>query len=215
MFPQEVQKVYEAIRDAILEEAYEPGQALPEVPLARRYGVARTRIRQVLQRLERDMLVEIVPARGAFVKPISMTEFQEIFEIREALEGIAARLAARKRRDEEIDDLLQRFEALRQDATSGSGKDKILLGGSLHEFVLRSAGNKKIVAILSPLQMQVTRIWRRGLVLSPERIEKAFQEHLEILGFLKAKDEAMAELKMREHIANAFKDYVRVLILKE
>lgn len=215
MFPQEVQKVYEAIRDAILDEVFQPGQALAELPLAGQYGVTRTRIRQVLQRLERDMLVEIIPARGAFVKPISMTEFQEIFEIREALEGIAARLSARKRRDEEIDELLGRFEALRQDLTATCGKRKVLLGGALHEFVLRSAGNKKIVAILSPLQMQVTRIWRRGLVLSPERIEKAFQEHLEILSFLKARDEAMAELKMREHIANAFRDYVRVLILKE
>jgi DNA-binding GntR family transcriptional regulator len=61
----------------------------------------------------------------------------------------------------------------------------------------------------------VTRIWKRGILLSPDRINKAFKEHIEILAVLKAKNEAMSEQKMREHISNAFKDYVRVLILNE
>ena len=74
MFSEEVQRVYEEIKNGILDETYEPGQALPEIPLAQKYGVKRTRIRQIFQKLERDTLVEIIPARGAFVKPISMIE---------------------------------------------------------------------------------------------------------------------------------------------
>jgi DNA-binding GntR family transcriptional regulator len=215
MFPKEVQQVYEEIKNGILEETYEPGQALPEIPLAQKYGVKRTRIRQIFQKLERDTLVEIIPARGAFVKPISMIEFQEIFEIREALEGIAARLAARKRRDEDIEKNIQGFEALKDDRSDDNLERKVRLGGTLHEFILRSAGNKKIIGILEPLQTQVRRIWNRGILLSPERINKAFKEHIEILKLLQAKDEEMSERKMREHISNAFKDYIRVLILNE
>jgi DNA-binding GntR family transcriptional regulator len=215
LFSEEVQRVYEEIKNGILDETYEPGRALPEIPLAQKYGVKRTRIRQIFQKLERDTLVEIIPARGAFVKPISMTEFQEIFEIREALEGIAARLAARKRRDEDIEKIIKEFGAIKKDQTGDNLERKVRLGGTLHEFILRSAGNKKIIGILEPLQIQVTRIWKRGILLSPERINKAFQEHREILAVLKAKDEAISEQKMREHISNAFKDYVRVLILNE
>jgi DNA-binding GntR family transcriptional regulator len=215
MFSEEVQRVYEEIKNGILDETYEPGRALPEIPLAQKYGVKRTRIRQIFQKLERDTLVEIIPARGAFVKPISMIEFQEIFEIREALEGIAARLAARKRRDEDIEKIIKEFEALKDDQPDDNLEGKVRTGGTLHEFILRSAGNKKIISILEPLQIQVTRIWKRGILLSPERINKAFKEHIEILAVLKAKNEAMSEQKMREHISNAFKDYVRVLILNE
>jgi DNA-binding GntR family transcriptional regulator len=215
MFSEEVQRVYEEIKNGILDETYEPGQALPEIPLAQKYGVKRTRIRQIFQKLERDTLVEIIPARGAFVKPISMIEFQEIFEIREALEGIAARLAARKRRDEEIEKIIRQFEALKADRNADNLDQKVRLGGTLHEFILRSAGNKKIIGVLEPLQMQVRRIWNRGIVLSPERINKAFREHREILTVLRAKDETLSERRMREHISNAFKDYIRVLMLNE
>lgn len=215
MFSEEVQRVYEEIKNGILDETYEPGRALPEIPLAQKYGVKRTRIRQIFQKLERDTLVEIIPARGAFVKPISMIEFQEIFEIREALEGIAARLAARKRRDEDIEKIIKDFEIITNNPTDDNLERKVQIGGTLHEFILRSAGNKKIISILEPLQIQVTRIWKRGILLSPERINKAFKEHIEILAVLKAKDEAMSEQKMREHISNAFKDYIRILILNE
>jgi len=215
MFSEEVQRVYEEIKNGILDERYEPGQALPEIPLAQKYGVKRTRIRQIFQKLERDTLVEIIPARGAFVKPISMTEFQEIFEIREALEGIAARIAARKRRDDDIEKIITEFEALKDDRRDDNLERKVQLGGTLHEFILRSAGNKKIMSILEPLQTQVRRIWNRGILVSPERINKAFNEHIEILKLLKAKEEATAERRMREHISNAFKDYIRVLILNE
>ena len=215
MFSEEVQRVYEEIKNGILDETYEPGRALPEIPLAQKYGVKRTRIRQIFQKLERDMLVEIIPARGAFVKPISMIEFQEIFEIREALEGIAARLAARKRRDEDIEKIIREFEALKDDRNADNLEQKVRIGGTLHEFILRSAGNKKIIGILEPLQMQVRRIWNRGIVLSPERINKAFGEHIEIMTVLQAKDEALSERRMREHISNAFKDYIRVLMLNE
>ncbi len=215
MFSEEVQRVYEEIKTGILDETYEPGQALPEIPLAQKYGVKRTRIRQIFQKLERDTLVEIIPARGAFVKPISMIEFQEIFEVREALEGIAARLAARKRRDEEIEKIIQEFEALKDARNADNLEQKVRLGGTQHEFILRSAGNKKIIGILEPRQIQVTRIWKRGILLSPERINMAFKEHIEILRVLRAKDEAAAERRMQEHIANAFKDYIRVLMLNE
>jgi len=215
MFSEEVQRVYEEIKNGILDETYAPGQALPEIPLAQKYGVKRTRIRQIFQKLERDTLVEIVPARGAFVRPISMIEFQEIFEVREALEGVAARLAARKRRDDDVERIIGEFEALKDDQGGENLERKVRLGGTLHEFILRSAGNKKIISILEPLQTQVRRIWNRGILLSPERINKAFNDHIEILRVLRAKDEAAAERRMQEHIANAFKDYIRVLMLNE
>lgn len=215
MLPEAVQGVYEALREAIIDESYPAGQPLPEMPLAEKYGVKRTRIRQILQRLERDGLIEIIPARGAFVKPISMGELQEIFELREALEGIAARLAARKRRDGELGELQAAFAGLSEGPAAERLHEKVRLGGELHAFILRSAGNRRIQAVLEPLQVPVARLWRQGILLSPERIAKAFGEHIAILAALQERDEALAERRMQAHVAEAFKDYIRVLVLNE
>lgn len=215
MFPEDVQKVYEEIKKGILDEMYEPGQPLPEIPLANKYGVKRTRIRQIFQKLERDTLVEIIPARGAFVKPINTIELQEIFEIREALEGIAARLAARKRRDEDIEKIVSLFGVVKDNQANENLEKKVHIGGILHEYILCSAGNKKIINILEPIQIQVTRVWKSGILHSPDRINKAFKEHIDILTAVKEKDEELSEQKMREHISSAFKDYIRILILNE
>ena len=213
MFPEEVETVYETIKNEIIDDIYEAGQALPEIPLAEKYGVKRTRVRQILRRLQRDTLVEIIPAKGAFVKPISPLELQEIFEIREALEGIAARLAARKRKDEEIEKIVKLFEAFDDKPNDTNLERKVHIGIILHDFILKTAGNKKIIQILEPLQIQVTRIWRKGILHNPERINKAFKEHIEIIKALKDKDENRSERKMQKHLLNAFKDYVRLFLL--
>lgn len=80
---------------------------------------------------------------------------------------------------------------------------------------LHSAGNRRIQAVLEPLQIPVTRLWRQGILRSPERINKAFGEHIDILTALGERDEALAERRMQAHIAEAFRDYIRVLVLNE
>lgn len=208
MFPDEVHHVYKQIKGKILKGDYAQGQPLPEIPLAAEYGIKRTRIRQIIQKLESEALIERIPNKGAFIKSITPKDLQEIFEMREALEGMAARLAARRRIDNELDRLIALFKK----NENSDLRTKVKIGDQLHEFILQSSDNRMIVNTIGPLKTQIRRIWKAGLII-PGRINKAFNEHKDILAALRKKDEALAERKMREHLSNAFREYINVILV--
>jgi DNA-binding GntR family transcriptional regulator len=158
--------------------------------------------------LESEALIDRIPNKGAFIKSITPKDLGEIFEMREALEGMAARLAARRRNDNELDRLIALFEK----NENSDLEAKVMIGDQLHEFILQSSGNRMIINTIEPLRMQIRRIWKAGLVI-PGRINKAFDEHRDILAALRKKDEDRAERKMREHLLNAFKEYINVILL--
>jgi len=214
MLPKEAEIAYETMREKIIRGEYGPGFPLTEIPLSVEYGTKRTRIRQILQRLERESLVEIFPHRGAFVKPITGKDLQEIFEMREAVESMAARLCARRRDDEALRHLCDLFEKYRKSSTDGFLKEKIEIGERLHQFILQNSKNGRIVDTMQHLKLQIMRVWEVGIRI-PDRIQSAFREHLEILSAITERDEALAERKMKEHISTAFKDYIKVTLLDE
>lgn len=211
---EEAERAYEAVKEKIIHGEYGPGFPLAEIPLSVEYGTKRTRIRQILQRLERESLVEIFPHRGAFVKPITGKDLQEIFEMREAIESMAARLCARRRDDESLRQICVLFEKYRKSSTDGYLKEKIEIGERLHQFIMQNAKNGRIADIMQHLKLQIMRVWEVGIRI-PDRIHSAFREHLEILSAITERDEALAERKMKEHISNAFRDYIKVTLLGE
>lgn len=214
MVPQKTESVCEQIRRKIIRGDYPPGAPLSEIPLAREYNVTRARIRQALQKLEEESLVERFPYRGAFVKPITPKELQEIFEIREALESVAARLAARRRDEEPLKALKLLFEKYRRSSSQSCLKEKIEIGERLHQFIVESSKNGKIIETMQRLRFPIMRIWEVGFRI-PDRIQNAFREHLAILRAIAEGKEDLAERTMRAHISKAFKDYIRVTMLQE
>src|SRR5436190_5321759 len=86
--------VYGALRQAILDREFDPGEPLTEHGLCARFRVSRTPVREALAKLERDHLVRVVPKKGAFVRTLSSDEIRDLYEVREALEALAVRLAA-------------------------------------------------------------------------------------------------------------------------
>ena len=214
MFPEPVEKVYEKIKSEILNNTYLPGQALTEIPLSEKYSIKRARIRQVIRRLESDSLVTRIPGKGAFVKSITPKDFQAIFEVREALEGMAARLAARRRKDGELEKIIQLFEKNAEINKAESVQYRKKIGQKLHDFILQSCENDLIIKAIEPLKMQILRIWQDSSTFTPKRVKDSFKEHKEILKALKCKDEKQAEAKMKEHIAIAFKEYLTTIFNK-
>jgi DNA-binding GntR family transcriptional regulator len=212
--PQKAESVCEQIRKKIIRGEYPPGSPLSEIPLSREYGVTRARIRQALQKLEEESLVERFPYRGAFVKSITPKELQEIFEMREALESMAARLAARRRDEETLKALQLLFEKYRKSSATSHLQKKIEIGERLHQFIVESSKNGKIIEAMQRLRFPIMRIWEVGFRI-PDRIQNAFREHLAILRAIAEGKEALAERTMREHITNAFKDYIQVTMLQE
>jgi DNA-binding GntR family transcriptional regulator len=207
MYPDEVLQSLEKMKSDITEGIYAQGESLNEIHLAKKYGIKRTRIRQILNELEKLTLVDRVPSKGAFVKIITARDLQEIFELKEALEGMAAKLAARRRRDEQLAEMMAAFYEAKRTLSRTDFEGKIKIGEKLHQFILANCDNNRIVNAMTPLAFQMIRIWNRGINI-PERIDKAFKEHGEILAAIRDKDEEKAEIKMKLHISTAYKDYM-------
>ena len=212
-FSKDIQLVYEDLKAKIINDVYSSGQPLPEEPLAAQYGVKRTRIRQILQELENEGLVDRIPGKGAFVESITSEDLQEIFEMREALEGMASRLAARRREDDGLERIIELFERIEKHSADTELEYYVEIGEKLHQFILQSCNNSMIANTMERLRTRIMRIWKGGLSI-PGRIDKAFEEHKEILMTIKEKNEDLAEHKMRQHISSAFKEYIKEMFLR-
>jgi DNA-binding GntR family transcriptional regulator len=207
MLPAKVQLILEEMKREIINGTYSQGEPLSEIPLANKYGTNRTRIHQVIDELDKLSLVEKIPSKGAFVKVITSKDLQEIFELKEAIDGMAAKLAARRRRDDQLNEMIALFEEAKSSFTDTDYERKIDIGYKLHQFILRSCDNSRIVNVIKPLECQIMRLWKMGIHF-PERINKAFNEHIDILMAIKEKNEELAEMKMKFHMSSAFKDYI-------
>src|SRR2546422_6782820 len=99
-------RVVRGLRSQILSGELEPGTALSEVTLAGTFGVSRTPVREALKQLQVEGLVEIVPRVGTFVSKPSLRDVTELLEVKEVLEGLAARLLAQRGRVPELERLV-------------------------------------------------------------------------------------------------------------
>jgi GntR family transcriptional regulator, rspAB operon transcriptional repressor len=202
----DVRSAYEAIKQKILDGGYAPGQPLGEMALAQAHQIKRTRVRQILIMLEHDQLVEKLPAKGTFVKPITPELLQTVFEVREALEPMAARLAARRRDDAELQAIAALFDAQDRAADADSLTRKEEISALLHRFIRTSARNDMICSCLRVVELQTRRVWQAGLNIEG-RINQAFEDHKKLLQHLKNQDERAAEQLMREHLVEASSAY--------
>ena len=205
------QRAYNAIKEAILSNQFPPGESLAEQMLADLYQVSRTPVREALQRLAKDGLVEMIPRCGAFVARISLEDAVEIFHMREALEGMAARLAAPHMPDPVIYQLESAFDAAA--ALVGSAKQQAMYeaGISLHDAILLAARSERMRQSVTQLLDQIIRL--RGLaVMASGRRELSFEQHRIILDGLRRHDPDESERAMRLHLASTL-DTITVLIV--
>ena len=206
-------RIYEKIRMAILTGEIPAGERLVELDLAAKMNSSRTPVREALQKIASEGLIYSIPRAGYIVGEISETDLQEIFEMREALEGMASRLAARRREDDEVERIIELFERIEKHSADTELEYYVEIGEKLHQFILQSCNNSMIANTMERLRTRIMRIWKGGLSI-PGRIDKAFEEHKEILMTIKEKNEDLAEHKMRQHISSAFKEYIKEMFLR-
>jgi DNA-binding GntR family transcriptional regulator len=191
--------------EAISGGEFEPGQRLSEADLARRFGISRGPLREALQRLEGRLVVRRARV-GVHVIELSPDTIQELFAVREALEGMAARLAAEKARKSDI-------KALRSLLTRHS-KDPVLAAGAgyrqsssdddFHATIVRLAGNQRLEALLFDQLYYQLRLYRYRSSAKAGRALVAFEEHVAIVKAIEEGDPEAAEAAMRTHIRNAY-----------
>ncbi len=194
-------RVIAEMRRRIIDGAIQPGALLSELALAEEFGVSRTPVREALKQLQTEGLVEIRPRVGTFVTTPSRREITELFEMKELLEGAAARLLSQRGRVPEID-LLE--ENLRQaDAAVERGdRDRYAeLVQEFHDLLIAGADNRKLEAHYRTLMNQLAYPRLVATSLSqPGRPMQSDREHHHVLDLIIEKDGDSAERVMREHV---------------
>jgi DNA-binding GntR family transcriptional regulator len=201
-------RVYERLRDQILNGDLQPGDQLVEARLAGELGVSKTPVREALIRLQRDGLVHAEPYRGARVMSPSEEDVREILELRLALEVHIARDLAERRPE----DALRRLEEtiIRGRKALAAGKRRRVLS-SLTEFsdvMSEASGNARLARVLGELRSVLLLIASTSLQASG-REKRSLDEHERILRAIKAGDPDAAAQATIEHILSIERDSLR------
>jgi DNA-binding GntR family transcriptional regulator len=194
--------VLEAIREAIIEGVLKPRERLMEIQLAEELGVSRTPIREALRKLELEGFIVMVPRKGAYVADISVKDITDVFEIRAALEGLAAVLAAERITDEELEGM-ERLLVEKAEAISRKDMDKLVkVDTEFHETIYRASRNERLAVIINNLREQIQR-YRATSLAFPGRMRQSLEEHRSIVEAIQSRDINLARQVAQEHIENA------------
>jgi len=213
-----VDQIASALKDDILTGSLKGGDQLLEDSLKNEFGISRTPLREAFRVLEKEGLVEILPRKGTFVKRISRQDIEENFPVRAILEGLAARLAYPNLSNQDIEQMEEVFEYMKEAAQRKDFIDYAKYHFTFHETFINASNNENLIALLHNLRMHTLwhrytyqyykedfrnslKIHRRIIDLfkekkvSPEEIEKVVRQHIEValIPFLSA----MEKLEMK------------------
>lgn len=200
-------RVFQSIRDGILNGKYKEHDELREVTIGKELGVSRTPVREALRQLELEGLVTIIPNKGAYVTGISEKDVNDILEIRFMLEGLCARWATEHITAEELDQLeeiilLSEFHMKR----GGTSTEQITeLDGRFHMVLYEACQSRILGHVLTDFHKYVLSA-RKSSMVSEERARKSIREHKQILRAIRDKDADMAEQLANEHILHVMQN---------
>lgn len=194
--------VFESLREAIIKGELEPGKRLMEIQLAQKMGVSRTPIREAIRQLELEGLVIMEPRRGAYVAGLSMEDVTNVLEIRGALEGLAASLAAQRATKEEVEELSHIVERFSAYAKESNIQGLIEQDVAFHDIIYKSTGNERLLQLISSLREQVQR-FRVAYISQFDNASDLLKEHQQILQAIQDKDGEKARKIAEDHIKNA------------
>ena len=207
------ERIFALLREAIVEGEIPSGSKISEPELARTYGISRGPLREAIGRLEACGLVVRRPNVGARVVSLSSEQLLEIFHVREALEGMAARLAAQNMTAAEIGDLRRLLTQHGEQIDRDSEHAYFQREGDLdfHYRVVQGSHNRRMVELLCNDLYHVVRLYRYQFGMPSKRGPRAFTEHSHIVDAIERRDPEMAELMMRSHIRASRENVERLL----
>jgi GntR family transcriptional regulator, trigonelline degradation regulator len=196
------QQVLEVLRDAILNFQFKPGDRLIERELCEMTGVSRTSVREALRHLESEGLVQNLPNRGPIVATLTLDEAREIYEVRRALEGLAARLFAERAGAEQHAALDAVMVALERAFATDDTRTIVKATAQFYDVVLGACGNELVRRLISSLHARVTYL-RATSVSQPGRAPDSLAEMRRLVAALKSGNPDQAQAVCLEHIDRA------------
>lgn len=191
------------LRDGVMQGRYAPGQRLIEADLTRELGISRGPLREAFRRLSAEGLLEMVPHRGAVVRRLSLREMSELFQIRLALEALAARLAAAAVADPAVRERFRDdIDPIWAEHPRAPGLDYIEENNRFHEAIVTASGNRQLLTVTRQMQLPLIMYQLAGM-LKPENIGASVAEHRAIAEAILAGDGGLAEARIKAHLERA------------
>jgi DNA-binding GntR family transcriptional regulator len=183
---------------------------LTESDLARQLGVSTTPVHEAIVRLASEGFVELLPRRGVRVVRLTIRDIEEIFEVREALEGEVTRLAQQRMKPDDIARLEAQLQRGQRGVETNDYSSFNASDVALHDCIAQAADNQRLIRMLSEIRVWVQRI-RMATVEHqfnlPGRPEKAQREHAELVEALRHRDR-QAEEVVRRHVSSLKQEIV-------
>jgi DNA-binding GntR family transcriptional regulator len=205
--------VYRRLKDQIISGDLAPASRLIELSIAADFGVSRTPVREALKRLAAENLVLADPARGMIVHAPDAGEIEDVFVVREALDGLAARLAAHRITPSELSRLRLIVDTMRHAIQTDRREQIVIANQRFHDVIYSAAGNAMLARVASDLRDFVRRFSTLPFA-SPDRVEHVLAEHEAILAALEAHSPEAAQTASNGHL-EAAREYLVRLDLKE
>lgn len=197
-----VDRAAEAIARGVASGRFAPGQRLIEADLTRSLQVSRSSLREATRRLAAEGVLELEPHRGARVRQLSRREVADLYRVREALEALAARLAAEHIAAGGSDAVMRRWLADIDANPTGVGQSAdvyMATNNRFHDELVQVAANEVLARQIASLRMPSVRL-QFSLLLTPEHVTQSIAQHRHVVLAVLAGDPARAEQAMRDHL---------------
>lgn len=207
------ESVTSRLEKKILEGRYLPGDRLREDVISREYGASRTPVREAFKHLAASGLIAVKPHQGAVVRKLEIGELAEMFQVMAELEGVCARLAAKRLRIDQKRNLELAHKECARLARSGQHEEFYQANNVYHKLIHRISGNSFLLQETENLAQRLDP-YRRQITFHPGRMIESIQEHDTVMRAIFAGDGETAAATMRSHVnilGDAFDDYLKVL----
>jgi DNA-binding GntR family transcriptional regulator len=193
-------EAYIRIRRLIADGDIDPGAPISERSMAELLGFGRTPVREALKNLAREGVLDVVPMRGTFLRQPSLDEVREIYEVRLAIESMAAALVAQRGPPAALLAFRKRLKAYlkRSDARSIAAMHRV--GWDFHSAIVAATGNRRMVQTYDALRLPIMAA-RKGRPVGADQARRSLIEHLAILDAIEKGDAPLAQARIGRHLA--------------
>lgn len=196
---------YNKIKSLIIKNKIGPNTMLVERQLSEQFGISRTPVREALTRLASEGMVEVIPGKGFFASNISFEKFINICELREALEGMAAKLCTLKKDEQTIKRLEKSINILEGALRSENYDISVEYDLEFHNIIIGGANNSSLETLLQGIYDQIKR-FAFTTITDSQRQKRSLNQHIKVLNAIINNDADLAEKLMRKHILDV-KEY--------
>jgi DNA-binding GntR family transcriptional regulator len=201
-------RIYEHLREQLLNGEISPRQHLIETKIAKELGTSRTPVREALHSLELEGLIESIPRVGYVVRPISEQEVEEICEMRMAIEGVAARWAIEKAHKKLVEELEKNITLAEEKVLKGNVKAFVDMDARFHEIISKFSGSKRLLELAQTLRRHMLR-YRIQSIYSVDNVLRAIRGHKGILRAIKKGNSEGVIRAIQDHLNQSKRDILR------